>query len=661
MLKNVNKVTAAGLLVALGIIYGDIGTSPLYVFNSIIKDHTIDETLILGSLSLIIWTITLLTTIKYVILVLRADNRGEGGIFALFALVRRRRKWLVIPAMIGGAALLSDGIITPPISITSAIEGLKELPRFRDLSQNTIVYIVLGIISAFFFMQQFGTASIGKMFGPIMSVWFGMLAVLGLVHLSDDLTIFRALNPYYAIHFLVTYPEGFWLLGAVFLCTTGAEALYSDLGHCGRGNIRISWIFVKICLLINYFGQGASLLKHHNLKLMDAPTMAAEGINAFYDLMPNWFIVPGVIVATTAAIIASQAMVTGSFTLINEAMRLNLWPKFKIKFPTEARGQIFIPGINLLLFVGCVGVVLFFREATKMEAAYGLAIITTMIMTTILFANYLVLHRVNSGLIYFFLIFYFIIEASFLVALLNKFIHGGYITVMIGFLMFSIMYTWHRARKIKNRYVEFVRMEEYIPKLEELSNDTTVPKYATHLVYLTSANNPKEIEHKIIYSILNGKPKRADIYWFVHVDTMDDPYTSEYSVEHIIPNDIIRVEFRLGFRMAPRLNLMFKKVVEDLVANREVNVTSRYESQQRNHVVGDFQFVVMEKFLSQDNELPFFERLIMKFYFYVKEISLSEEKGFGLEQSTVAVEKFPLVVAPVSKLRLRRIYTEEDD
>ncbi|MBK6380941.1 MAG: KUP/HAK/KT family potassium transporter [Chitinophagaceae bacterium] len=661
MSKHVNKVTAAGLLVALGIIYGDIGTSPLYVFNSIIKGRVVDETLILGTLSLIIWTITLLTTIKYVVMVLRADNRGEGGIFSLFALVRRRKKWLVIPAMIGGAALLSDGIITPPISITSAIEGLKELPQFHDLSQNTIVYIVLGIIAIFFFAQQFGTSSIGKLFGPFMSVWFGMLAILGLVHLSDDFTIFRALNPYYGIRFLVTYPEGFWLLGAVFLCTTGAEALYSDLGHCGRGNIRISWIFVKTCLLINYFGQGASILKHHSGKLLDKATIDAEGINAFYDLMPNWFIVPGVIVATSAAIIASQAMVSGSFTLISEAIRLNLWPKLKINYPTEAKGQIFIPAINTLLFAGCVGVVLFFRESSKMEAAYGLAIITTMFMTTILFANYMVLHRVKPLFIYVFLTAYVIVESAFLIALMDKFIHGGYITLMIGFLLFSVMYIWYRSRKIKNRYVEFVRMEEYIPKLEELSNDTSVPKYATHLVYLTSANNPKEIEHKIIYSILSGKPKRADIFWFVHVDTMDDPYTCEYSVEHIIPNDIIRVEFRLGFRMAPRINLMFKKVVEDLVANREVNVTSRYESQQRNNIVGDFKFIVMEKFLSQDNELPFFERIIMKLYFWLKEISLSEEKGFGLEQNTVQVEKFPLIIAPVSKLKLTRIYIDEEE
>jgi KUP system potassium uptake protein len=659
--KHINKVSAAGLLIALGIIYGDIGTSPLYVFNSIIKDRIISRELILGTLSLIIWTITLQTTIKYVILVLRADNKGEGGIFSLFALVRRRKKWLVIPAMIGGAALLADGIITPPISITSAIEGLKELENFKDISSNTVVYIVLGIISVFFFAQQFGTSSIGKLFGPLMSAWFVMLAVLGFIHISDDLGIFNALNPYYGIHFLFNYEEGFWLLGAVFLCTTGAEALYSDLGHCGRGNIRISWVFVKACLLINYFGQGASLLKHHTGQMMDNATRSSLGINAFYDLMPEWFIVPGVIIATSAAIIASQAMVSGSFTLISEAIRLNLWPKMSIKYPSEAKGQIYIPGLNMLLFVGCVGVVLYFRESSKMEAAYGLAIITTMTMTTLLFANYMVLHRVKPIFIYVFLISYLIVEISYLVALMDKFTHGGYITLMIGGLLFAVMYVWYRARKIKNRYVEFVRVEEYVPKLEELSNDNSVPKHATHLVYLTSANNPKEIEHKIMYSILSGMPKRADIYWFVHVDTLDDPYTCEYNVEHIIPNDIIRVEFRLGFRIAPRLNLMFKKVVEDLVANREVNITSRYESQQRNNMVGDFKFVVMEKFLSQDNELPFFEEMVMKLYFWLKELSVSEERSFGLEQSNVAVEKFPLVVAPVSKLKLNRIYFNEDE
>ena len=558
--------------------------------------------------------------------------------------------------MIGGASLLADGIITPPISITSAIEGLKELPSLGiKEGSNTVVIIVISILVLFFFMQQFGTASIGKLFGPIMLIWFTMLLVLGLVHVFDDIDIFKALNPYYAISFLKNYPSGFWLLGAVFLCTTGAEALYSDLGHCGKANIRRSWIYVKTCLLVHYFGQGAYLLSHYGGKTMDDATKKALSVNAFYDLMPQWFIIPGVVIATTAAIIASQAMVSGAFTLISEAMRLNLWPKVKIRYPSEAKGQLFIPAINFIMFMGCLGVVLYFRESSKMEAAYGLAIIVTMVATTILFANFLVLQRAKKVWIYIFLFLYLIIETAYLVALMVKFTHGGYITLLIGLLMFFVMYIWYRARKIKNRYVEFVRMEHYIPKIQELSNDRSVAKYATHLVYLTSANNPKEIEHKIIYSILNKKPKRADIYWFVHVDTMDDPYTCEYKVEHIIPNDIIRVDFRLGFRMEPKINLMFRKVVEDLVANREVNIISRYESLANSGTVGDFQFMVMEKYLSEDNELPFFERVVMKFHFWLKEHSLSEEKGFGLDAANVTVEKFPLIVAPVTNLKLKRV------
>ena len=669
----VNKVTAAGLIVALGIIYGDIGTSPLYVFSEIINGKAIEPLLIIGGLSCIIWTLTLQTTIKYVLLTLKADNRGEGGIFSLYTLVRRQKKWLVIPAMLGGAALLADGMITPPITVTAAIEGLDNIPVLHGIKLNTIIYIVLGILTLLFFMQQFGTASIGKMFGPIMVIWFSMLAVLGVLHISDDWEIIRAFNPYYAIKLLAKYPKGFYLLGAVFLCTTGAEALYSDLGHCGRGNIRRSWIFVKTCLILNYLGQGAYLLHSHTGKVFATPDLlhnadflllhpaAVEMSNPFYGLMPEWFLTIGIIISTVAAIIASQALISGSFTLISEAIRLNLWPKMKINYPSEAKGQLFVPGINTLLFAGCVGIVLYFQTSSAMGAAYGLAITLCMLATTILFSNYMISRRNKPVLIYLFLAIFLTIEISFLIANLDKFPHGGYVTLIVGGGLFAVMYVWYRARKIKNRYVEFVRLEEYIPKLEELSNDITVPKYATHLVYLTSANNPKEIEHKIIYSILSGKPKRADIYWFVHVDTLDDPYTSEYSVEHIIPNDIIRVEFRLGFRIAPKINLMFKKVVEDLVANREVNVTSRYESQQRNNVTGDFQFVVMEKFLSQDNELPFFEKLIMRLYFWVKEISLSEEKGFGLEQSKVQVEKFPLIVAPVSKLKLNRIYLDEEE
>lgn len=655
MKVNTDKATAAGLLIALGIIYGDIGTSPLYVFNAIIGTRVVTEDLIIGSLSCIIWTLTLQTTIKYVWLILRADNRGEGGTFALYALVRRRRKWLVLPAMIGGAALIADGIITPPMTITSAIEGLSILPQLRGMPTQTIVIIVLSILTIFFFLQQFGTASIGKIFGPVMLIWFSVLAIFGLLHISDDFSIFRAISPHYAIQFLTTYPHGFWLLGAVFLCTTGAEALYSDLGHCGRNNIRVSWIFVKTALLLNYFGQGAYLISH--LKGVHVTEQARQvmGINAFFNLMPDWFILPGVIIATAAAIIASQAMVSGAYTLISEAMRLNLWPKLRIRYPSEARGQLFIPAINFLLFAGCTFVVLYFQKSSRMEAAYGLAIIVTMIATTMLFANYLVLKRVNPVYIYIFLGIYFIVETAYLIALLEKFTHGGYITLLIGGLMFTVMFVWFRARKIKNRYVEFVRMEHYISKIQELSNDRSVPKFATHLIYLTSADNPKEIEHKIIYSILNRKPKRADIYWFIHVDTVDAPYTSEYKVEHIIPNDIIRVDFKLGFRVQPRINLLFKKVVEDLVANKEVNIISRYESLASSNTVGDFQFMVMEKYLSSDNDLPFFEKIIMKLNLLIKGISLSESKGFGLDQANVQVEKFPLIVSPVTNIKLTRI------
>ncbi|RYY10249.1 MAG: potassium transporter Kup, partial [Chitinophagaceae bacterium] len=415
-------------------------------------------------------------------------------------------------------------------------------------------------------------------------------------------------NPYYGVQLLIQYPAGFFILGGVFLCTTGAEALYSDLGHCGKWNIRYSWIFVKACLIINYLGQGAWLLQNYSGKTITSDMITA-GFNPFYGLMPHWFLYFGIAVATSAAIIASQALISGSFTLISEAIRLNLWPKLRIRYPTEARGQLYIPAINLLLYAGCVGIELYFQKVANMEAAYGLAITLCMIATSILFANYLVLGRKKPLLIYLYLVVFLAIELSFLVANADKLPHGGYVAVIVGGLLFLVMYNWYKSKKIKNRYVEFVRLEHYLPKLQELSKDKSVPKYATHVVYLTSADNPKEIEHKIIYSILNKRPKRADIYWFVHVETLDEPYASQYKVNHIIPNDVIRVDFRLGFRIQPRMNLLFKKVVEDLVKNREVNVLSRYESLEKNNVIGDFRFIVLEKYLSEDNELPIWERI----------------------------------------------------
>lgn len=648
MSKNANKVSAAGLLIALGIIFGDIGTSPLYVFNAICDGKTVSELLIIGSLSCVIWTLTLQTTVKYVSLTLRADNKGEGGIFSLYALVRRHGKKTVLLAMIGGAALLADGMITPPISITSAVEGLRNMPSLHFLPDSFIVRIVLVILVALFLFQQFGTAWIGKMFGPIMFIWFMMLAILGLSHIGMDWGILKAFNPYYAIALLTQYPSGFWILGAVFLCTTGAEALYSDLGHCGRGNIRISWIFVKITLVLNYLGQGAYLLSHKGEVWSSAQS------NPFYAIVPDWFLPFSIIIATMAAIIASQALISGSFTLISEAVKLNLWPKMRILYPTVERGQSYIPGINTLLFVGCVMMVLYFRKSSEMEAAYGLAITICMIMTSILFAYYMFIHRVNRVAIMGYLLVFLTIESSFLIANLKKFPHGGYVTLVVAGLLFLCMFVWYRSRKIKNRYVEFVKLDDYVGILQELSNDKTIPKYSTHLVYLTSADNPKEIEHKIIYSILIRKPKRADIYWFVHVNVMDDPYTMEYSVETVIPNEIIRIEFRLGFRVDQRIQMMFRKVVEDMVNNKEVNIVSRYESLSKNNVKGDFRFIVIEKFLSLENELPLYERLIMRGYFFLKKYSLSEERGFGLDPSDVTLEKFPLIIKPSSFSKLVR-------
>ncbi len=654
MNKHFNKVTGAGLLVALGIIYGDLGTSPLYVLSSIIGKREITEELVYGGISCVFWTLTLQTTFKYILLTLQADNNGEGGIYSLFALVRRYRKWLYVPAIIGAGTLFADGIITPPISVASAVEGLNGVNGLENLiiPGNTLtVGIIIGILSLLFFFQQFGTNIIGSSFGPIMLVWFLMIAVLGISQLTHYPSILKAVNPVYAYDLLSKYPRGFWLLGSVFLCTTGAEALYSDLGHCGKKNIQYSWIYVKTALLLSYFGQGAWLMLRKD-KLLN-------GLNPFYEVMPHWFLLFGIIIATAAAIIASQALISGAFTLISEAMRLNFWPKIRVKFPTVIRGQIYIPSINFILWIGCIAVMLYFRESSKMEAAYGFSITIAMLMTTILMFYYMKFVKKWSAIIITIILIVFLtVEISFFIANIAK-IKQRWMFLIFEVGLIGVMYIWHRARNIKNRYIEFVRLETYLPMIQELSNDTSIPKYATHLVYLTSADNPKEIEHKIIYSILNRKPKRADIYWFVHVDTQDEPYTNEYSVTTIIPNEVIRVEFKLGFRVPPRINLMFKKVVEDMVANKEVNVISRYESLQRNNAVGDFQFIVMEKFLSRDNELAFFEKLILQMYFWIKDKSLSEEKGFGLEQSNVTVEQFPLIVAPVSKLRLKRVYNDE--
>ncbi|NEU07778.1 KUP/HAK/KT family potassium transporter [Flavihumibacter sp. R14] len=643
--KNLHKLSAGGLLISLGIIYGDIGTSPLYVFKAIIAEGIITTDLILGGLSLIFWTLTLQTTIKYVIITLRADNKGEGGIFSLYSLVKRRAKWLVIPAMIGGAALLADGMITPPITVSSAIEGLRVF--YPSLST---IPIVIGIISLIFFIQQFGTSFVGKAFGPLMFIWFGMMAVLGGIYVVQFPEILKAINPYYAYHILVTNPGALFILGAVFLCTTGAEALYSDLGHCGRSNIRISWIFVKICLLLNYFGQGVWLWQHQG------STLGIE--NPFYSLMPEWFLIFGISIATIAAVIASQAMIAGSFTLISEAVRMNLWPKVKINYPSNQKGQLYVPSINILLWLGCIVVVLIFRESKNMEGAYGLAINLTFLMTTILVAVFLSRKKVPTYLIVLFVSVYGIIELVFMVGNMAKFLHGGWFTLALASVLLSVMWAWSSARRIKNRYVRFVEVDDYYQVLEELSEDDTVPKYASQLVYLTSANFASEIESKIIYSILQKQPKRADVYWLVHVDVMDEPFTKEYKVDFLIPNKLIRIDFKLGFRVEQSINVLFRLVVEELVRKGEVDITSKYASLHKHNIVGDFRFIVLEKVLSKSNKLTFIERVIMDYYFILKKFSLSEETGFGLDASFVTLERVPLVVSVPENSELKRLHYE---
>ncbi|UOR07062.1 KUP/HAK/KT family potassium transporter [Hymenobacter aerilatus] len=634
-------ISTAGLLIALGIIYGDIGTSPLYVMKAVVPG-IIDPVLVYGGISCVLWTLTLQTTIKYVLLTLNADNNGEGGIFSLYALVRRRAGWLTVPAIVGGAALLADGVITPPISVSSAVEGLEAIyPNIPT------VPIVIGILLLLFLLQSFGTQIVGKAFGPIMLLWFSMLAVLGVSWIVQHPGILQAANPYYAYDLLVNYPGGFWLLGAVFLCTTGAEALYSDLGHCGKGNIRISWTFVKLCLLLNYFGQGAWLLEHQGQQL--------NGRNPFYELMPHWFLIIGIGIATIAAVIASQALITGSFTLVAEAIRLNMWPKVKLNYPTDVKGQLFVPSMNRLLLFGCIGVVLYFQRSEHMEAAYGLAITLTMLMTTLLLTVWLRSKRVPMAAIALFVLLYGSIEGSFLIANLIKFPHGGWVSLAIGAALVSVMYVWLRAFYIKKRLTEFVKIEPYIESLKNLSDDESIPKYSTHLVFMTSAERASEIESKIIYSIFQKRPKRADIYWFVHVDTTDEPYTMEYKVSELAKDDVFRITFRLGFRVEQRINLYFRKVVEDLVRNKEVDITSRYESLSKQHVTGDFRFVVLEKYLSVDNDFPTMEKLVMQAYFYIKQFIASEDKYFGLDTSSVKVEKVPLVIAPVRDVALKRI------
>ena len=644
-----SKVTIASLLVALGIIYGDIGTSPLYVFKAIIGDRPIDSTLVYGGVSCVFWTLVFQTTVKYVWLTLRADNHGEGGIFSLYALVRRYGKKLVIPTILGATTLLADGIITPPISVSSAVEGLSMVKGLENtiVPGNTLtIGIVVAILSVLFFFQRFGTQVIGKTFGPIMTIWFSMLLIVGINEILIHPDIIKALNPYYGYNLLINYPNGFWLLGAVFLCTTGAEALYSDLGHCGIQNIRFTWIFVKISLIIAYLGQAAWLMHQGEMFL--------NGRNPFFEIIPNWFLLPSVIISTFATIIASQALISGSFTLISEAMNLNFWPRVTIKQPSDSKGQIYIPSINSILWFGCILMMVYFKESAHMEAAYGFSITITMLMTTYLL-SYFIYYRLkwNKLKVIVFLSVFGTIETAFFIANVAK-IKERWMFLFFELFIFTVMYVWFFARKINNKFTKFVELGKYSSTLTELSEDDAIPKFATHLIYLSKADRRHEIEEKIMKSIFSKKPKRADVYWFLHINRTEDPFTLSYDVSELVDDKVIKVNINVGFRVQPKTELYFKTIVKELVANKELNLHIRPDGSSKYNNEPDFKFIVIEKFLSIENEFAFREGILLNGYFFLKRLGVSDEKAFGLEKSDVEIEQIPLVYQPITNIKLDR-------
>ena len=643
---NHNKVSFWGLLITLGIVFGDIGTSPLYVMKAVLHTgETIDQRTILGALSCIIWTLTLQTTIKYVCVALRADNNGEGGILALYALLRRlKSKWIYILAIIGASTLLADGIITPAITVTTAIEGLESISPHLP-----VIPITLAIITIIFFVQRFGTESIGKSFGVFMLLWFLLLGIVGIISITSYPLILKAFNPYYAALLLAKSPQWFLILGAVFLCTTGAEALYSDLGHCGRKNITISWAFVKTMLILNYLGQGAWVLSH---------VQTASTVNPFFSIMPQSMLFFAIIMATGAAIVASQALISGTFSILSEAMNLHFWPRMRIKHPTQVKGQLYIPVINLAMYIGVVLIILLFRDSSHMEAAYGLAITITMLMTTLLLGSYLHTKGVSRLIMIFFIGAYCTIEGIFLAANLSKFLAGGWCTMLIGSILFLMMYVWIRAIKIRNHYISSKPLDDYYQIISDIKADMSIPKYASNLVYINHASKEGTVDDKLVYSIINKQPKRADHYWLINMDFVDTPDTLEYDCKVLIPNTLYNITMHIGFRIEPRVSLYLRQVVEDLVANKKVDLTSNYPSLRKNGISGDFRFIIIHRVYYPENSVNRQQNLLMNFYALISKIGIDEPKALGLDTSMVMVERVPLIIDHRMD-NIRRIVTVE--
>ena len=640
-------------LVTIGIVYGDIGTSPMYVMKSIIEGNggftTVSSELIIGSLSLVIWTITLLTTIKYVVIAMKADNRGEGGIFALYSLVKRCGKWLIFPAMLGGAALLADGVLTPAVTVTTAIEGLRSIPvmnAFLGEKEQKVILITLMIILILFVVQRVGTSKIGRFFGPVMLIWFLFLGVNGLRNIALDLSVLKAFNPLYAVRLLFspTNKKGFMILGSVFLAATGAEALYSDMGHVGRENIYFSWPFVKLCLILNYLGQGAWVICNRG----NTALALLEDMNPFFMMLPEFLRPFAILLSTSAAIIASQALITGSYTLVSEAIRLDLMPHLKVEYPSDTKGQIYISTVNLVLWAGCTLVVLYFKTSARMEAAYGLAITVTMLMTTLLLSVYLGRirsHRFSAVLM---LTVFGSIEAVFFLSSLSKFMIGGYITVLIALLILAIMVIWHRGTELENRYSVRLQPKNYIENLRMLREDDSIPRIAENIVFIE--NSVEEgMDRDILYSILDKDPKRASAYWFISVNVMDDPNTMTYTVETYGTDFIFRVRLNLGYKMEQCVNVYIRQIIGDLLASGEMPPQERKYSIYGKSSVGSFKFCILKKAVPSAAELSAADVVILNSKYAIRSLAGSRAKWYGLDTSSQIVERVPLITDSAHK------------
>lgn len=663
-MKNKQKFKFGLFLVTIGIVYGDIGTSPMYVMKSMLEGNGginhINEEFIVGALSLVIWTITLLTTIKYVLIAMKADNHGEGGIFSLYSLVKEQGKWLIVPAMLGGAALLADGVLTPAVTVTTAVEGLRSMPAmaaFLGSGQVKVVIITLVIITGLFSLQHTGTSKIGRAFGPVMLLWFLFLGVTGLFYVFSAPWILKAFNPVYAVKVLLSpyNQQGFMILGSVFLATTGAEALYSDMGHVGRENIYFSWPFVKLCLILNYLGQGAWILANQT----NSEVLAQVDPNPFFLMLPEMMRPFAVILGAAAAVIASQALITGSYTLVSEAISLDLLPHLEVRYPSETKGQLYIEKVNTILWIGCSLVVLYFRSGAKMESAYGLAITITMLMTTLLISVYLMRLRKKRVLAGVVLTVFGVLEAVFFISSLGKFARGGYVTVILTLLLLLLMVVWYRGTRLERRFTTSLPFADYISRLEKLHNDTTVPLFANNLVYLDKGSDCGMIDRDILYSILDKGPKRAQAYWFVSVNILNEPDAVSYEVDTYDTDFIFRVKLNIGFKQSPSVNLYLRQIVNDLHQSGELPPQEKKYSIYGPSSVGTFRFCIIHKSVTTKTELSSIEELIMNTKYAIRHVAGSRIQWFGLDTANIVTEIVPLIVSGGgSAPRIERITKE---